>query len=284
MNALRRERLETCLDEPLATGSLENVSSGGVIRTRSGATYFLKTGPAGRIYRCEANGLAELAKPGVIPVAEAAAVGDDFILTRYIERGTPAPGFFEAFGRALARMHRHTAETFGFYEDNFIGANPQPNRAEGAERTDWASFYFNQRLLFQYRLAERNGYATAFLRAGLSRLESRLPALLQGSEEPPSLIHGDLWSGNFLCGPSGRAVLIDPAVYYGHREAELAMTRLFGGFPETFYRAYRQQYPLPEGWDYRERLYRLYHVLNHLNLFGTGYLPEAEAILRFYLN
>lgn len=144
-------------------------------------------------------------------------------------------------------------------------------------------FYYNKRLLFQYRLAERNGYATAALRNGISKLESRIHTILSGSEELPCLLHGDLWSGNFLCDSLGNPVLIDPAVYYGHREADLAMTRLFGGFPETFYRAYDKEYPLAAGYFYREGLYKLYHVLNHLNLFGTGYLGEAESILKFYL-
>lgn len=279
---LCRSFLEECVGEPLTEDSLSRVAVGGVIRTRSGQAYFLKRGASGRSFRCEANGLRELARSGEIPVADAIFAGDDFILTRYIERGTPPVDFFETFGRSLARMHRYTGSVFGFYEDNYIGANPQLNRADGQERTDWTLFYFNKRLLFQYRLAERNGYVNASLRSDFVKLEKRLPALLHGSEEPPCLLHGDLWNGNFLCALSGKAVLIDPAVYYGHREAELAMTRLFGGFPDSFYRAYMQEYPLPEGWAYRDNLYRLYHLFNHLNLFGRSYLPDVEYVLRFY--
>ncbi len=276
MDARLRNTLEEALGEPLS------LAGSGLLRASSGKEYFLKTGPASEAFRCEANGLRELARSGAIPVAEAVTVGDDFILTGYIARRAPAPGFFEEFGRSLARLHRFRGESFGFYEDNFIGANPQSNLAQGEERTDWAAFYFRKRLLPQYRLAERNGYATARLRRGFLQMESRLESILQESEEPPCLLHGDLWNGNYLCGPEDRAILIDPAVYYGHREADLAMTRLFGGFPESFYRAYREEYPLPEGWEYRENLYKLYHLLNHLNLFGAGYLSDVEGVFSSY--
>ncbi len=277
-----QHKLEECLGEPLSAESVGLLAYGGVLRTLSGKRYFLKKGAASRMYRCEANGLRELALSEAISVVEAVAAGEDFVLTRYVEQGRMNADFFTDFGRSLARMHRYTASSFGFYEDNFIGANPQLNRAEGRERTDWAVFYFQKRLLFQFRLAERHGYITSAVRSDFEALEHRLPELLQGSEELPCLLHGDLWSGNFLCDSSGKVVLIDPAVYYGHREAEWAMTRLFGGFPASFYRAYQQEYPLPEGWEYRENLYRLYHLLNHLNLFGRSYLPEVEAILRGY--
>ncbi len=116
----------------------------------------------------------------------------------------------------------------------------------------------------------------------MARLEHHLPSLLEGTDEPPSLLHGDLWGGNFLVDDEGGPVLIDPAVYYGHREAELAMTSLFGGFGPAFYSAYQQEWPLPEGWADRTGLYQLYHVLNHLNLFGGGYGHQAEAIIGRY--
>ena len=282
MNTSLSKRLEASLGEKLTEESLRHVTYGGVIQTRSGQAYFLKRGLPGRQYRCEAHGLHELGQTGEIAVADPVAVGEDFVLTRYVIPGKMPSDFFTVLGRSLARVHRHTAATFGFYEDNFIGATPQLNRAEGAEKNDWTVFYFQKRLKYQYRLAERNGYVSSSLRSDFAFLERHLPEWLKGSEEAPCLIHGDLWSGNFLCGPSGEGVLIDPAVYYGHREAELAMTRLFGGFPAAFYRAYMEEYPLPEGWKFRENLYRLYHLLNHLNLFGRGYLPEVEETLHSY--
>jgi len=253
-----------------------------LIRTFSGKEYFLKTGIESNIYRCEANGLNELALTKSIRVAEVISVGGAYILTEYVHRGVTSDDFYMQFGRELACMHRFHSGSFGFYENNFIGNNPQINIAEAQERTDWVAFYFNKRLLFQYKLAERNGYATLHLKSGMAHLEKTIGSILHNSIEPPSLLHGDLWAGNFICDAAGCAVLIDPAVYYGHREADLAMTKLFGGFPQSFYDSYQQEYPLKPGWQYREGLYKLYHVLNHLNLFGRSYLYEAEKLLRQY--
>lgn len=272
-----KSRLEADIGEPLV-GPVH----GGVVRSVSGREFYLKTGSPSPAYRCEANGLKELAASRTVAVAAVVSAGESYIATEYIRTHSPQGGFFEKFGRDLARMHRTSAPRFGFREDNFIGANPQPNIPDGAESSDWTAFFFNKRLLFQFRLAERNGRATRRMAAAFGALESRIGAILAGSDEPPALLHGDLWAGNFLCGADNEAVLIDPAVYYGHREAELAMTRLFGGFPREFYEAYQREYPLKPGWEEREPLYRLYHVMNHLNLFGSGYLGQTEAILERY--
>ena len=253
-----------------------------LFRTASGKEYFLKSGTANDIYRCEANGLKELMLAKSIRVAGVAAVGNDYILTEYISRGTASDAFFEQFGRELARLHRYQSDSFGFYENNYIGDNQQINIPDEKEQTDWVDFYFNKRLLFQFKLAEKNGYATPSLRNGMIHLEKTIGSILSNSIEPPCLLHGDLWAGNFICDENGSAVLIDPAVYYGHREADLAMTKLFGGFPRVFYDSYQREYPLKPEWEYREGLYKLYHVLNHLNLFGSDYLHEAENILRSY--
>ncbi|MCD8185191.1 MAG: fructosamine kinase family protein, partial [Rikenellaceae bacterium] len=229
-------------------------------------------------------GLRELATSGEIRTAEVLEVGEDYLLTGYIESRTPQGNFFDRFGRQLARMHRHTSAMFGFREDNFIGENPQPNVPQGTEGGNWPEFFWNKRLLFQYRMAEKKGWVSTDLRAAFLLLETRIYRLLgEESREPPSLLHGDLWSGNFLCDCENRPVLIDPAVYYGHREAELAMTRLFGGFPPAFYKAYEEEFPLPPGWPERHNLYALYHVLNHLNLFGRAYLLQAEQLAESYV-
>ena len=253
-----------------------------IVRTNSGSEYFLKSGRESDIYQCEANGLKELALAQSIRVAKVVSVGSYYLLTEYIRRGTASEDFFCRFGREFARMHRFESGHFGFYENNFIGNNVQNNLAEVNERTDWAAFYFNKRILFQYKLAERNGYATREMRNGMVRLEQNIALILKDSIEPPCLLHGDLWVGNYICDENGEAVLIDPAVYYGHREADLAMTKLFGGFSRSFYDSYQREYPLKPGWEYREGLYKLYHLLNHLNLFGRGYLHEAESILSKY--
>jgi len=141
----------------------------------------------------------------------------------------------------------------------------------------------NNRILFQLHLAEKKGYATEKLRKGFHLLENKIEIILGGSGEEPSLLHGDLWGGNFLSDENGSAVMIDPAVYYGHREADLAMTKLFGGFSSDFYNAYQAEFPLKEDAEYREDIYKLYHMMNHLNLFGRSYYSQAEHLLWKYL-
>ena len=254
-----------------------------LVRTVSGREYFLKSGRESDTYQCEASGLKELALAQSIRVAKVVSVGRDYILTEYIRRGVMSDDFFMRFGREFACLHRLQSESFGFYENNFIGNNVQVNIPNEKERTDWVDFYFNKRLLYQFKLAEKNGYATRELKNGFLRLEKSVESILNESIEPPCLLHGDLWAGNFICDETGGAVLIDPAVYYGHREADLAMTKLFGGFSCTFYDSYQREYPLKPRWEYREGLYKLYHVLNHLNLFGRGYLHETESILKQYI-
>jgi fructosamine-3-kinase len=258
--------------------------SNQLIRTADGNEYFLKSGSESEIYQCEATGLRELALAQSVRIAQVAAVGKDYILTEYIRRGSASNSddFFRRFGKELACMHRFQSESYGFFENNFIGNNVQLNIPDKKEQTDWTAFYYNKRLMFQFKLAEKNRYTTQSLRNGMKRLENKIELILKESIEPPCLLHGDLWAGNFICDETGQAVLIDPAVYYGHREAELAMTKLFGGFSRSFYDSYQQEYPLKTGWEYREGLYKLYHVLNHLNLFGRSYLYEAESLLSQY--
>lgn len=266
--------------EQITGESLVTFSGGtGKVETASGRSFFLKSGAVSKTYLCEANGLKELAKPGVIRTARVISAGSNYILTEYIENGVPSSRFYEDFGRKFARMHRYKGDQYGFYEDNYIGLNPQLNIPSEKEKNNWAAFFFNKRLLYQYKLAGQNGYITSRLRSGFCRLESGIEAALKDSTEPPALLHGDLWAGNYLCDKKGNAVLIDPAVYYGHREADLAMTKIFGGFPPAFYAAYMEEYRLADGWEYRESMYKLYHILNHLNLFGRSYLAEAEYLL-----
>lgn len=255
------------------------ITGSGKIRTHSGKEYYLKTGSPSRTYRCEANGLRELAKAASIDVANVVSVGEDYILTDFINLGKPMQGFYREFGRRFARLHRHHGRKYGFVEDNFIGINPQQNIPSGNEANNWSAFFFNKRLLYQYKLAERNGFVSNDLRSGFLYLEKIIEELLKYSIEPPTLLHGDLWSGNYIRNDQGGATLIDPAVYYGHREADLAMTKVFGGFPPEFYKGYMDEYPLPENWEEREGVYKLYHILNHLNIFGRSYLAEAEYLV-----
>ncbi len=254
-----------------------------LIQTKeSGKKFFLKSGNYSPAFRCEANGLKEIRKTNAIRCPEVIAVDDNFILTEYISQRRPSSTFFQKFAEQFACMHRFTSASFGFYENNFIGANPQLNIPEPEEEKDWITFYFNKRLLYQYHLAEDNHYVSPVIKQMFIRLEKNIHKILEGSENIPCLLHGDLWSGNFLCNEQGEAVIIDPAVYYGNREADLAMTKVFGGFPDVFYEFYNKNYPLADGWEYRENIYKLYHILNHLNLFGRSYLYEAESLLNFY--
>ncbi|MDD4057529.1 MAG: fructosamine kinase family protein [Bacteroidales bacterium] len=239
-----------------------------------------KRGAAGDSFKCEANGLKELAKADALPVAKVISYGPNFITTEYIAANQPSKDFFKKFGMGLALLHKYKQSEYGFFENNFIGATPQLNLATEKEKRSWSEFFFNKRVLFQYLLLEQNGLLTENIITGFRKLERVLPAILDGvEEEGASLLHGDLWSGNYICNTRDKAVLIDPAVYYGHRETDLAMTRLFGYFPSDFYKAYNEEYPLTNGWREREKLYQLYHLMNHLNIFGTSYRPEVERLL-----
>jgi len=185
----------------------------------------------------------------------------------------------ELLGAALAAMHRATVPSYGLDHDNYIGATPQPNRP----LANWLGFFRERRLGFQFELAQRNGHVRGERARRMERLLGRLGEWIDDAVMQPALLHGDLWSGNFIIGHGGAPVLIDPAAYYGDREADLAMTRLFGGFPPGFYRAYEAAWPLPDGWQGRVGLYNLYHLLNHLNLFGESYGTQVDAVLRRYV-
>jgi fructosamine-3-kinase len=215
--------------------------------------------------------------PAVLAQAEATASCPAFIALEWLEPGSKSATGAAALGTGLAAQHHVLGAAFGMDHDNFIGANPQPNR----QRDNWVDFFREQRLGFQMELAGRNKVLSA---ARARRLESLLKRL--GDWLPPhppaSLLHGDLWGGNWLVTASGQPALIDPAVYYGHREADLAFTELFGGFPGAFYAAYKAAWSLEPGHEERKDLYNLYHLLNHLNLFGEGYGGSVDSILQRY--
>jgi len=237
---------------------------------RDGRPVFLKLNDASTAdaFAAEADGLRALRAAGARapePMAHDVAGGHAYLLMEWLELG--ARGDFAALGAMLVAVHRTQGEHYGWARDNYIGATPQQNGAQAS----WAEFWRRRRLEPQLALASRNGY----------RLEAPpVWRLLEGHQPAASLLHGDLWSGNagFLAG--GAPVMFDPAVYYGDRESDLAMTELFGGFPEDFYQAYEAAWPLDQGYERRKPLYNLYHLLNHLNLFGGGYLAQVRATLR----
>jgi protein-ribulosamine 3-kinase len=228
------------------------------------------------MFTAEADGLSLLKKaneiyiPGVICTGHAGMF--DYILLEYINSAKKIPFFMEDFGRSLARLHKHSTDYFGHEIDNYMGSLPQCNQ----KHTTWTEFFIEERLKKQVSLGETY-FSSSELKA-FERLYSRLDDIFP--EEKPSLLHGDLWEGNYMVTKDGKACLIDPAVYYGHREVDIAMTSLFGGFNEDFYASYNEEYPLKTGWKSRLDIVTLYPLLIHLNLFGSGYLGSITSILR----
>lgn len=236
---------------------------------------FEKTGPESALpmFEAEAEGLEELRTAGAIRVPEVIAVGcadgHSYIHLEKLQLSRGESGVDLKLGEQLAALHRHTAAQFGWHRDNTIG--PTPQRNDPAD--DWVSFFREHRLRFQLDLAARNGYGGELQALG-AQLADSLESLFEGYEPVPSLLHGDLWSGN-RGSVDGEPVVFDPAVYYGDRESDIAMTRLFGGFGRDFYAAYAASWPMAPGHQNRNTLYQLYHVLNHLNLFGPAYHSQA---------
>lgn len=278
---------ETLNDKIISSYSVSGgcISDSSIIKCASGKKYFLKVNYSqpDDMFLKEANGLKELQKANAIRIPEVIKAHSNYILLESIESNTRKKDFFEDFGRKFAELHKYKSDEFGFYENNYIGSNPQVNLPDNSEKNNWTEFYFNKRILYQHDLAKKNGYADSTLTSLIKKLENKISEILAGSEEPPCLLHGDLWGGNYIVDENGEACLIDPAVYYGHREADLAMTKLFGGFSSEFYTAYNHNYPLADGYEFRENIYKLYHVMNHLNLFGSGYYSQTISILNFYL-
>jgi len=241
--------------------------------------YFIKINHAKHLsmFEAEMRGLQEIADSDTLRVPEpvCCAIHDDsaYIVMEYLQLGGGREGL-EKLGEKLAAMHRVTRPEFGWEIDNTIGSTPQLNPLT----EDWVTFWRESRLGFQLELAGRNGYGGRLQQQGNQLLES-FPALLEGYDPEPSLLHGDLWSGNYAIMSSGEPVIYDPAVYYGDRETDLAMTELFSGFGNRFYQAYQETWPLDTGYALRKTLYNLYHILNHLNLFGGGYLAQAEGMI-----
>lgn len=289
---ISEEKIKKRIEEKLGSKikSFSSLSGGCIsdafkISTENGTSFFLKYNPSAsnNMFLKEANGLRELDKSNAIKIPEVLSVDEDYILLEFIASGNRKKKFFEDFGKSFAEMHKFKSDSFGFYENNYIGSNPQINIPDEKEKSDWTAFYLNKRILFQLQLAEKLGNSTDELRKGISKLENKIEDIIGHNSEKPSLLHGDLWAGNYMIDQNGNAVLIDPAAYYGHREADLGMTKLFGGFNSEFYKAYNESFPLEDGFDYRENIYKLYHVLNHLNLFGGGYYSQAISLIKFYV-
>ena len=258
-------------------------------RFESGAEVFVKTSVAAPVgsFAAEADGLAWLRETNTIAVPEVLAVHDDaelahrFLALGWIEPGRPAADHDEQLGRALAALHRFPCARFGLERDAWIAGIPQPNPDPADPVVTWAELYARYRVEPMLRLAVDAGTLGPEHVARWSAIEGRLDDLL-GPSEPPSRLHGDLWSGNAIVDAAGRPVLVDPAAYGGHREVDLAMMRLFGGFGERVYSAYDEAHPLASGWQLRVELHQLYPLLVHAVLFGTSYRTRVGAVLDRY--
>ncbi len=243
-------------------------------------SYFVKHNEPGRLemFRAEALGLHEIANTLTVRVARPVCWGAtdqiSYLVLNYMELSDRTPSDDIELGHTLAALHARTAPYFGWYRDNTIGTTPQIN----TPHAEWAVFFRDCRLLTQLRLAQEAGYDGPILELG-HRVAEATPALLSGHQPHPSPVHGDLWAGNCAAN-GGRPILFDPAVYYGDREVDLAMTELFGGFSAAFYAAYDEVVPLDPGYKVRRTLYNLYHVLNHLNLSGASYLGQAQRMMK----
>lgn len=244
--------------------------------------FFVKYNVAARLemFAAEARGLDVLAAAQALrvpqPVCYGVADADAYLVLEHIAFGNrqdPA-----ALGHGLARQHAVTQMQFGWERDNTIGSTAQPNPLDN----DWPRFWRDRRLEVQLRLAADNGHTGALSRKG-ERLLADIDVFFSNYTPRPALLHGDLWSGNYDYDDTGAPVIFDPAVYFGDREADIAMTELFGSFPADFYSAYREAAPLDAGYRVRKSLYNLYHVLNHLNLFGGSYRAQAEHLIDILL-
>ncbi len=257
--------------QSLAGGSINDAF---LLTDNDGQQYFVKTNHSGRqdMFEAEVRGLQEMASSNTIKVPEPVCFGDDqsqsYIVLEYLDLGGQANQ--NVLAEQLAAMHHVTAEQFGWVINNTIGATFQAN----AWNRSWIDFWSEQRLGFQLKLAAENGYGGALQSLG-EKLLIEMPKLFMGREIKPSMLHGDLWGGNVAGLKDGTPVIFDPAFYYGDREADIAMTYVFGGFTADFYASYENAFPLDDGFEVRKTFYNIYHIINHLNLFGGGYHGQA---------
>jgi len=255
-----------------------SINTAFVLNSDDGRRYFVKTHRSGRksMFVAEAKGLAAMASSNTIRVPVPLCFGDDgtqsYIVMEYLAMCGPANQV--ELGEQLASMHKNVKESFGWEIDNTIGSTHQPN----AWQVNWLAFWREKRLGFQLSLAAKNGYGGELQTLG-ERLLSDMPVLFEGRTVVASMLHGDLWGGNVAGLSDQTPVIYDPAFYYGDREADLAMTYVFGGFESDFYASYQNAYPLDDGFSVRKNFYNIYHIVNHLNMFGGGYHGQAIGMM-----
>lgn len=242
--------------------------------------FFIKTNSPSRLdmFAAEARGLQEMSAVDAVQIPHVICFGSDnrqsYLVLEYIHIGSLRGSAAAQLGEQLAQLHAVEQPYFGWSIDNTIGSTPQLNK----RHHDWPSFWQQNRLAAQLRFASENGFGGSLQKQG-EKLINKLDVFFAGYSPKPSLLHGDLWGGNAGADENGQPVIFDPACYYGDRETDLAMTELFGGFGGDFFAAYKNTYQLDAGYNSRKTLYNLYHILNHLNLFGGGYLGQAESMI-----
>ena len=259
--------------DPVEGGCIHQARS---LRTAAGGRYFLKINPSPSpgMFSTEADGLQALQVTGGPVIPQVFLIGEDFLLLEDLQPGPRRADFWSNYGTQLALVHRQTNPRFGFEKDNYIGSSPQQN----GWMEDGLDFFKERRLRPQIRWGVDKGLLDPADARSCQGLLDKMPDLIP--EMPSVLIHGDLWSGNLITDAGGNPALIDPAAYYGWAEADLAMAELFGSYPDRFYAAYQERNPLIPGYRERFPLYNLYHLLNHLNLFGRSYLSGVREVLR----
>jgi fructosamine-3-kinase len=246
----------------------------------NGLQFFVKLNKASSwtMFEAEAASLGEIQASSTLRVPSPVCWGRNesrsWLVLEYIKMASGSDRGAAALGAGLAAMHKHISPMFGWKRENAIGATLQTNTPS----SDWVQFWCEHRLGYQLELARANEH-NGRLQASGEQLMTHLHVFFPGQQPAASLLHGDLWSGNYGFDALGQPVIFDPATYYGDRETDIAMTELFGGFPTAFYAAYREAYPLDPGYSVRKTLYNLYHILNHLNLFGGGYRNQAEQMM-----
>ncbi|MCE3278911.1 MAG: fructosamine kinase family protein [Bacteroidetes bacterium] len=279
------ENLSEKFGKPIHISKYESVSGGSIndayrIETTNGS-YFLKLNDPDKfpgMFEAEVKGLQLLADNSTLKIPEFIVLNKStetsFLVLEYIEAGSKTSASFREFGRLFADMHSHTNKYFGLDQDNYIGSLKQTN----SFHSSWSEFFIEERLRKQLKLAFDDRKVNSAMNVLFEKLFKKMDNLFPS--EKPSLLHGDLWSGNFMISKENTPCIFDPAVYYGHREMDIAMTKLFGGFDDSFYRAYNEHFPLENGWKERIDLCNLYPLMVHVNLFGGSYVMEVEMILK----
>ncbi len=253
-----------------------------LLQTNSGPLFLkLNRNASKDMFVKEFNGLMALSNTAAIhvpkPILDGEIGNTIFLVMEYVKKGKPGNNFWQDFARGLATLHRNTQDEFGFFEDNYMGSVTQSNK----QYASWHEFYASERIMPLMLKAHNQNNCSKDDIAKAEKLCAGFTEIFP--EEPPALLHGDLWSGNFIANENGKPVIYDPAVYYGNREMDIAMTKLFGGFDKTFYNYYNEIYPLQKGWEKRIALCHLYPLLIHLVLFGGHYYFSAMNIINDYL-